>query len=828
MQSLIKTDTFNFTYRFVTETDKTIFLTGKAGTGKTTFLKYLKQTSVKKLVVAAPTGVAAINAGGVTLHSLFHLPFTPFIPLTQSKSGNSHPILSQIKYNRERLNLLRSMELLVIDEASMVASHTIDAIDTILKYVKRNYTKPFGGTQLLFIGDLYQLPPVVKNQEWDLLKNYYPSVFFFDSIVLRENIPVMIELKDIFRQQDSIFIDILNGVRNNNLSLKNFDLLNERLKKNFDPDEKEGYIVLTTHNSQSDELNEKKLQKLSGLPKVYTAKIQDQFPDHLYPAELDLKLKIGAQVMFLKNDVEEKKYFNGKIGVITSLNNDEIKVKCENEKEEINVKKFEWKNTSFSLNPNTQEIIEEVLGSFTQYPLRLAWGITIHKSQGLTFAKVIVDAEKAFANGQVYVALSRCTSLEGLVLTSPINKNFLGANENLLSWQNKTYDEKTLPNRFQEARKTFIQLELINLFTWKNWSYELAGLNHTIRELQNTLPPECITWIHGLLEKQKELTAIADKFKSQLTQLSQLNESIEENLQLQKRVSDAGNYFINEITNWTQQFKNHPVTTDLKKNARKLDVSLNDINATIHEISHKLTLCKKGFILNNYLENRKIKEGTLSFIQSSYEQHQSTANSISNETHNHPALYRKLTDMRNRIGKTTNLPLYTIFSNDAIKNTCLMLPQTKEALLNVKGFGKAKVSKYGAEVVQLVCDYCSENNIESQINISTPPPERPKKSNTVLETIKLFKENKSIEKTAKKREFAISTIEGHLATGIREGLIEIEELIPLEEVTKIANYFPKDITSIQLSPIKESYPEDISYGKLRMVGEWLKSKEDTI
>ena len=313
------TEEFNLAYRFVTETNQNIFLTGKAGTGKTTFLKYLRRNSSKNMVVAAPTGVAAINAGGVTLHSLFQLPFAPFVPsknATNADAVNSHSLLSQIHFNKQKLDLLRNMELLIIDETSMVASHSIDAIDTILRSVRRRHYEPFGGVQVLFIGDLYQLPPVVKREEWDFLKNYYASIFFFDSLVLKENIPVMIELKEIFRQQDDSFIGILNGVRNNNLTQESFELLNARLKRNFIATE-EGYITLTTHNSQSDAINKGKLNQLSALQHTYPAFVDGNFPEHIFPAEQYLDLKEGAQVMFLKNDTEERKYFNGKIGTVT-------------------------------------------------------------------------------------------------------------------------------------------------------------------------------------------------------------------------------------------------------------------------------------------------------------------------------------------------------------------------------------------------------------------------------------------------------------------------------------------------------------------------------
>ncbi|HXP49980.1 MAG TPA: AAA family ATPase, partial [Bacteroidia bacterium] len=542
-----QTEEFDLAYRFITETNQNVFLTGKAGTGKTTFLKFLRQNSLKNMVVAAPTGVAAINAGGVTLHSLFHLPFAPYIPSKDSANAdavNSHSLLSQIHYNKTKLDLLRNLELLVIDEVSMVASHTIDAIDTILRSVRRRYHEPFGGTQVLFIGDLHQLPPVIKREEWEFLKNYYQSIFFFDSLVLREHVPVMVELKKIFRQQDDAFIEILNGVRNNTLELEHFELLNSRYRKDFIPDDDKGFITLTTHNYQSDAINKGKLKALDSPMYSYRAVVEGNFPEHMYPAESDLELKEGAQVMFLKNDTEEKKYFNGKIGTITYLDRETIKVLCKGEEHEIAVQKYEWKNTNYSLNADTRQIEEEELGSFQQYPLRLAWAITIHKSQGLTFDKLIIDAENAFANGQVYVALSRCTSLEGLVLTSHINQRFLGAHQNLTEWTAKNSTYNNLEQRFYEARQSFILQELQNIFSWKNWYYELKDLQTAMQENKESFTVENFQWVEKLSQEQVLLDEVAGKFKGFIQGAYNQNPDIENNEPLQKRIKDAANYFV--------------------------------------------------------------------------------------------------------------------------------------------------------------------------------------------------------------------------------------------------------------------------------------------
>ncbi len=721
------TGEFDLAYRFVSETNQNIFLTGKAGTGKTTFLKYLRENTSKNCVVTAPTGVAAINARGVTLHSLFQLPFGIILP--DSDPGlfgegivRNHPLLSKIHYNRDKLDLLRNLELLIIDEASMVASYTVDAIDTILRNIRRKPHYSFGGVQVLFIGDLYQLPPVVKREEWEILDEFYNSVFFFDSYVLRDNIPVIIELKEIFRQEDSKFIDILNGIRNNNISEENFGILNSRLISNFIPKDNEEYITLTTHNFQSDEINRRRLDTLPGYKHVFYAEVIDEFPENSFPAEKELKLKVGSQVMFLKNDTEGRQYFNGKIGTITELDLDYIKVKCKDNYNEIEVKKSEWQNIRYKINPDTKEITEEVMGSFIQYPLRLAWSITIHKSQGLTFNKLIVDAERAFAKGQVYVALSRGTSLEGLILKSPVYRNFLGAHKDFKEWQKENINDN-LSQRFIESRQEFMLEELQDIFTWQNWYYNLVELKELLVENQDKINVESNLWLTDLMMKQKELYEVSEKFKQTIAKLSRRNSLIEENEMLQQRIKDGAIYFHNEIMKWNEHFTEHPFTLGIKKVAVKIDNLLIEIADILEEILHKINFCKNGFLLDDYLKNGKIVKIKVKDIRSSY-------------------------------------------------------------------------SKSSAQ-----------------------------KKNTVAETVRLLRETKSIQLVAEFRNLTQSTIEGHIAKAIGQNLIEIEEVIPIDEVKKIAEYFPDELSDVQLSPVKEKAPSEISYGKLRIVLAWLQKEK---
>jgi hypothetical protein len=802
------TEEFNLAFRFVTETNQNIFLTGKAGTGKTTFLKYLRQNSRKNTVVAAPTGVAAINAGGVTLHSLFQLPFAPFVPSKDSSNENavnSHSLLSQIHFNSDKLNLLRKLELLIIDETSMVASHSVDAIDTILRSVRRRYHEPFGGTQVLFIGDLHQLPPVVKRDEWDFLRNYYASIFFFDSLVLKENIPVMIELKEIFRQQDDTFIEILNGVRNNSLTQESFELLNSRLRRNFIPEDDKGYITLTTHNSQSDAINKGKLRDLDGPQITYLATIDGSFPEHIFPAEQYLDLKEGAQVMFLKNDTEERKYFNGKIGTVTYLDNDTIRVKCKGEDYSIEVQKYEWKNMNYTLNPETRQIEEEELGSFQQYPLRLAWAITIHKSQGLTFDRLIIDAENAFANGQVYVALSRCTTLEGLVLTSPVNQRFMGAYKNLTEWTERNQNDRNLNVRFVEARELFIQQELQRIFSWRNWFYELKELNDVMKENPESLTPECFEWIEKLVKEQKKLEDVATKFKDYMVGAFNQNPNAETNEALQKRIKDAANYFSNEIGKWKAELFLHPFQIKTKKVSRKIDGPLEGLNVIVQEILTKINFCKEGFLLNAYLEMGKKAIEPIEKIRSS----NTTISNIENGSGLN-ILYNRINELRKKLARENRVSVSRVFSNRVVEKICENLPCDNVSLVNIKGINKIKIAPYAEDIVHIVNTYCKEKNIE------------PKKiTDTVGLTLNLIKSGKSIAEVAIERNFAESTIEAHLAKAIGSGQINIEEIMPMKEVESIAAYYTPGGGNIQLAGIKERVPADVSWGKLRMVLAWL-------
>ena len=406
--------------RFIGETAVNLFLTGRAGTGKTTFLHRLRERSPKRMIVVAPTGVAAINAGGVTIHSFFQLAFAPYIP--ESVRGvNPQNRQEQFRFNKQKIAIIRSIDLLVIDEISMVRADVLDAVSDVLRRY-RDPGKPFGGVQLLLIGDLQQLAPVVRDEEWSLLGRFYASPFFFESRALKETSYVCIELQHIYRQSDERFITMLNAVRESRVDPAMLEELNRRYRPAFDPDEKDGYITLTSHNHTAHGINEAKMAALPGASCTYQAALEGTFPEYLYPTDALLTLKAGAQVMFIKNDPSpEKRYYNGKIGIVTGLDDGSVEVLPHGAAEPIAVEPAEWLNTKYKIDPETKELTEEVEGRFVQYPLKAAWAITIHKSQGLTFERAVIDAADSFSHGQVYVALSRCKSLEGLVLRAPLD-----------------------------------------------------------------------------------------------------------------------------------------------------------------------------------------------------------------------------------------------------------------------------------------------------------------------------------------------------------------------------------------------------------------------
>lgn len=511
---------FQLATDFINQTSEHIFLTGKAGTGKTTFLKYIRENTHKITVVAAPTGVAAINAGGITLHSLFQLPFEPFIPGMSSVSSRKN----RFSFSKHKLDLIRQIELLIIDEVSMLRADTLDAIDASLRRIRHN-PRPFGGVQMLYIGDLFQLPPVAKDDEWRLLKDYYPSTFFFHSHAVQQSQPIYIELKKVYRQGDPVFVELLNRVRNNVVTREDIQTLNARYIPNFSPAGEEKYIILTTHNYKADQINNRKLAELPAKKQTLAGEINGDFPDYALPTDVQLHLKEGAQIMFIKNDTEDpRRYYNGKIATVSRIVDDKLYVFIPELNIEIPVTKETWKNVRYSLNKESGEIEEEELGTFIQYPVRLAWAITIHKSQGLTFEKAIIDIGASFAAGQAYVALSRCTSLEGIVMHSQIRYNCVMTDEYAVNFSKGEKTQEELNTIFRQGKRKFWAERLLLYYDWKQMYTILREMGKLLEEKES----EEYVYAHNLLKNfRKEvygLENIALKFQNQLASLIQNND----------------------------------------------------------------------------------------------------------------------------------------------------------------------------------------------------------------------------------------------------------------------------------------------------------------
>ena len=542
-----------YTLRFINQTQRSVFLTGKAGTGKTTLLKEIIQTTHKNTVVVAPTGIAALNAGGVTIHSMFQLPFGGFIPDNSSpqfsestKFETKATLRRHFKMSGLKKAVIRNMELLIIDEVSMLRADLLDAMDYMMQSVRKK-SIAFGGVQVLYIGDLLQLPPVIRDEEWRTLKNYYKGKFFFHSHVVQQHPPLYIELSKIFRQTDDTFISVLNNLRNNQISQHDIQTLNQYVKPDFDLKENKGYITLTTHNNKADAMNAQALQDLAGKLVVYSPEITGDFPDKIFPLEQELKLKVGAQVMFVKNDLSfDKHYFNGKMGVIKSLGSQEILVHFPEENKTIEVEKYEWQNIRYKVDEATKEIEEEVLGTFVHYPIKLAWAITVHKSQGLTFDKAALDVSQVFLPGQAYVALSRLRSLEGLILLSPLRMNGISNDQDVMDYSLNKATDSILANALHFETKNFIHNYLINTFDWNELAQEWR--NHRFSYNENSEISEKSKhafWAKKQAEIVDQLLDPSKKFISQLNKLF-AQETVDLN-HISERIQAAFSYFLKPL-----------------------------------------------------------------------------------------------------------------------------------------------------------------------------------------------------------------------------------------------------------------------------------------
>ncbi len=814
---------FQLAADLINQSSRNIFLTGKAGTGKTTFLKYIREHCHKQLAVVAPTGVAAINAGGVTIHSFFQLPFSPFVPETKGFTKNEstvdrHHLISRLRFNSDKRKVLQQLELLIIDEISMVRCDMMDAIDTVLRHFRKRPYEPFGGVQLLFIGDMFQLPPVIKDTEWKMLAEFYNSPYFFDSLVIKENPPLYIEFDKIYRQSEEKFIRVLNQVRNNELDPQGYAILETRYQPVIRRTKDDGYIILTTHNEQARITNMMALQELDGKTLKYEARIVDDFPGNAYPAEELLVLKEGAQVMFIKNDTAErgKRYFNGKIGTVKKLEEEKIFVHCE-DGPEIEVVREKWDNIRYTLNKTSQTLEENVLGSFTQYPLRLAWAITIHKSQGLTFDKLIIDAGEAFAPGQVYVALSRCTSLDGLLLKSRLRTNNLFTDQRIVQFSHNISSSVKLIQELEDARKQYQEKLLLSTFDLRAAISSCDELRTYLSGNASSFNPEAIPWLEQLNGRLNGVQETAYKFHTWVKAQFAIEIPPESNTVLQDRISKAATHFVQEIAMLINELQLSPAITDSKLNAKEYNDGLKEIFAEL-SVTRYLLLGLDGTFSSEKWHQRK-----KSFVLPSFNINAYAGVSDRRTDSPHPALFMKLKALRDSICLKKDMPVYLVAGSSSLDEMSRYLPQTPGELRKISGFGDAKVEQYGRQFLDIILSYCDERELVSLIDEKPAKRERKektgpakKKGQTHLETFRLYSEGKTVAEIATERMLTTQTIEGHLSGYVRSGEIKIEELVSREKVVLIESALT-DFSGSSITPLKQQLGEDISYGEIRLV-----------
>lgn len=740
------------TLQFINQTKRSVFLTGKAGTGKTTLLREIINTTHKNTVVVAPTGIAALNANGVTIHSQFQLPFAAFIPeyitpvfSETVKFESKSTLLRPFKISGAKKSVLSKMELLIIDEVSMLRADLLDAIDFMLQTIRKSKL-PFGGVQVLFIGDLLQLPPVIKPSEWQVLRNYYRGNFFFHSKVVTENPPLYIELSKIFRQSDEHFISLLNHLRHNQISVSDMQYLNTFVQPDFDLKSHPGYILLTTHNAKADAVNQQSLADLNAQEQIYFPEIVGDFPDKIFPVEAELKLKVGAQIMFVKNDLSyNKQYFNGKMGVIEALSEGEILVHFPEEQRYITVEKYEWQNIRYRVSELTNEIEEEVLGTFVHYPIKLAWAITVHKSQGLTFERAALDVSEVFLPGQAYVALSRLRSPEGLVLLSPLKMNGITNDQQVMDYANSKMTQDDLEVALQQESKIFLRDYLKQAFDWSALVQLWRQHQFSYRE-KGTASEKAkhAHWAKQNADTISELLAPARKFSAQLDQLFTAAEPDMD--YISERVQAAHDYFF-----------------------KPLDQLLRDI------------LWKKE-------EVGRVKKAK--------------------------AFFEELLDLDEAQTETVlqllkaKALVETIQSGAALSKEKLQSTSIRNYKFNLIESVRSQFLEANLTLIE------NEQQTERYTDKKTKKSKEPKKS-TYLVTYELWQQQHKVADIAELRKLSIQTIFNHLAKLIEIKAININDVLPEDKISALQQAF-EGYQEVSLSPLKEKYGEAFTWDELKM------------
>lgn len=786
-ETLIETEMAALAGRFVNSTNRNVFLTGKAGTGKTTFLHKLAASTHKRHVILAPTGIAALNAGGVTIHSQFLLPFGSFVPERKLPAdipeyGAFHDrdtLTRRHPLNNIRRNVLRALDLLIIDEVSMLRADVLDAIDHRMRGVRQRWDLPFGGVQVLFIGDLYQLPPVVKDQEWNVLRRWYTSMHFFESIALKQSGYAHIELDKIFRQQDEGFIRILNNFRENTVTQDDVDALNTHYSPllgrgaggegDFPPPELDGVITLTTHNRTAEEINQKALDKLPGVAHTFEAEIEGDFPESMFPVLREIQLKEGAQIMFTRNDAD-KMYFNGKLARVTKLDSSGVEVEMLDDSTGASsgvmykLKRETWENKRYTVDAATKEQKEQMLGTFEQYPVKLAWAITVHKSQGLTFSRAIIDVGQAFAPGQVYVALSRLRALEGLVLRTRISASVVSTDRDVVAFSERRLTQQPLPEQLREQQQQYVRAVLTETFSFGELQRRVEYVQKDHTEVGEFEDERMKTALARLLEKLRAEEDNTRRFQGQLLFLLQG----EERDKLLVRIGKGGDYYGALLKEAMKDLLQHLAQVESLSRTKQYADALREIDGML--VKKVAMIAKAAHITRCILQGEEVTKLPAHDKALADERHALVAQVRSWAEEHAPATTRKSGRKRKRRNEDD------VFADD----TRSVDPQGKR---------------------------------------------QPKiKGETYLKTYVAVKEGKSLQDIATERSMALSTIEGHAARGIAEGVLEIDAFMPTDARDTLGDWM-REHPDKNLNDARAEFGERFTYGQLRMVQAWVRREE---
>ena len=793
---------------YVGQTDRHVFLTGKAGTGKTTFLHRIREEVPKRKVVVAPTGVAAINAKGVTIHSQFQLPFGVLYPERLKSELRTH------RLGRDKANVLRSLDLLVIDEISMVRADVLDAISAVLQKYRRD-SRPFGGVQLLMIGDLHQLPPVVRDEEWAQLRADYRTPYFFGSLALAEAGVIPIQLRHIYRQSDANFIDLLNKVRHDQLDADTLRLLNSRYEgPGFEPAEGEEYITLTSHNRTANAINQRHLNRLTTPLHTFRATIDGQFPASMYPNDPELEFRVGAQVMYNKNDVGSQSYYNGKLGRITEIEGDRIRVLTPGE-EPIDVTPVSWENRKYELNPQSKEVTDEVIGTFTQHPLRLAWAITIHKSQGLTFERVIIDAADAFAHGQVYVALSRCKTFEGIVLRSRIGNGSVRTDRVVQEYSARTEEQFPTASDLHADRLAYQYNCLRDLFDFDPLAGELAWLERTLLENEAAIQGDGREAVRQIREKlDQDVARVSRGFLAQLAGYQGSGELPGEHAELDSRLRKSAAYFLPHLKEMLERLAALPFMSDNQKVYTAVTDRLKACGLTLTVKIKAVESLTGGFDPDRY--QRSKADAALDYEKRPAKPARYATPAAGGQSPSE--LYLRLAQWRTDRAAEEGVPPYRIIHNAALLNIAEQVPADVRSLQSLPGIGAKTVARYGAELIDIVEAYLTEaDDLETDLARYTAPPKKQRSGpNTYQQSLRRFLAGESVASIAADRELTEGTIYGHLVKMVAEGNLEAERILPTERLEPLVAYLADRPADQTLREIYEHFAEAYAYHEIRL------------